>query len=51
LVELEVLVPHTLTIYANALERQNAVFFTEPTAVELVVWDSPEENDANGGCD
>jgi len=51
LVELEMLVADTLSIHSDSLERQDAVFFAEPTAIQLVVWDSPEKKDADGGSE
>jgi len=49
LVELEVLVTNTLIIHSNALDREDLVFFAEPTAIHLVVWHCPEEDDTNTG--
>jgi hypothetical protein len=40
-------VANALIVHADSLERQNAVFFAQPAAIELVVRHDPEEDDAD----
>jgi hypothetical protein len=49
LIELEVLVTHTLAVHANALNSQDSVFFAQPATVHLVVWYNPQEQNAEKG--
>jgi hypothetical protein len=50
LIPFKVLIAHTLIVRANALNRQNTIFFAQPPAVHLIVRYNPEKQEAKSNC-
>lgn len=40
------LVAYALAVHADALDGEDAVFLAQPSAVHLIIWHNPEEEDA-----
>jgi len=45
-----VFITHSLSVDSNALNGQQPIFFTQPPAIQLVVWHNPQEQDTQTHC-